>query len=131
MPADDSVKRGGGLNPVDVGLSIVIIVFLGILLFLFVIPRRARSYHYGSGEAQNVRQVGLAAIMYGGDYDDGIPLAINGRWSRLQNRHDSELTINCPGPGTQDFPSPDAAGAKPTRTWVQLQMEYVRSMGLL
>lgn len=102
----------------------------GVLLWwLAALPSARRGDR--AEDPQNNRQVALAAVMYGGDFDDTIPLSINGRWSRLQDRHDFELTVNCPGPGTQDLPSPDAAGAKPTRTWVELQMPYIRSRYLL
>lgn len=112
---------------------IIVIMAASLLSYAVLAPafKSAKVASRKAADAQNVRLVALAGIMYGGDYDDKIPLAINGRWSGLQNRHAKELTINCPGPGTQDLPSSDAAGARPTRTWVELQMPYLKSRRLL
>jgi prepilin-type processing-associated H-X9-DG protein len=84
-----------------------------------------------AADAQNARQVALAALMYSGDNNDRMVPTINGWLSRLQNRSDKQLTINCPGPGTQDLAAKDAAGARPTRTWVDLLGAYMKSNRLL
>ena len=109
-------------------LIIVAIVALLAGVF-FATASRPRDPRTGRS-AQNNRQMALAAIMYGGDYDDVIPLSINGWMSRLQNRSDAQRTVNCPGPGTQGIPALDAGGAEPARTWVYLVQPYIKSRGL-
>ena len=108
----------------DTMLASVIVMFVAIALFMFPKGMRKRS----TPSAANMHQIVLAASLYGNDHDNRIPLAINGRWSGLQNRTDTQLTIACPGPGTQELASPDAGLAKPTRTWVHLLFPYVPSM---
>ena len=76
--------------------------------------------------------------MYGGDYDDTIPLTTNGWLSRMQDVGDRlktdkgnvHLTVNSPAPGTQDFPAKDAAGGQRTDAWPLLVMPYIKSRGL-
>lgn len=120
-------REQAGLTAAETLLSMVVIMAIGMFLYILLFSVSPRSSAYKAADAQNNRQIALAGIVYGGDYDDRIPVTINGRWSRLQNRHDRELTINCPGPGTQDFRSTDAAGAKPTRTWVELFAPYMKA----
>lgn len=107
----------------------VCLLILGFAAYPLVAPRRGD--YKRSANASNTRQIALAAIIYSGDYDDRIVPTINGRWSRLQDRGNSELTINCPGPGTQAEASLDSANGKPTRTWVHLIWPDLRSMGYL
>ncbi len=38
----------------------------------------------------NIRQIGLASLMYAGDYDDTMPLLINGSYRNMQDVKDGE-----------------------------------------
>lgn len=42
--------------------------------------------------AANVRQLAIAGIMYGSDYDDSIPILVNGPYRSLQDNPDGVLT---------------------------------------
>lgn len=117
-----------------VNLADVLLIAFIIAASAFLIVR-VKSYmtpgrRYGNGSAQNARQIALASLMYAGDYDDTLPLTVNGQLSHLQNRGPNQLTINCPGPGTQDLPDPQAAGARPSVGWPVAVFPYAKSRGL-
>src|SRR5678816_2929939 len=76
------------------------------------------------------RNAALAAIMYGSDYDDTIPITTNGWLCRMQNIRDKRLTVNCPAPGTQDLEAKDAAKGQRTDAWPLLLLPYSRSREL-
>lgn len=124
------MHRRAGISLLELILVCLVLMAVGLALLY---PMYARPRPRGShrSPSSNTRQVGLAAIMYGGDYDDRIPLLTNGWISRIQDRHDSEKTVSCPGPGTQREMAADAAGARPTRTWVGLTQPYLKARGLL
>ncbi len=119
-------------SPADLDMVEVLLIAFIVAATVFIVvkienyrpPRRAGG---GSAGAQNVRQMALAALMYAGDYDDGLPLTVNGQLSRMQNRKQGQLTINCPGPGTQELPAPEAAGGEPTLAWPTLMLPYIKS----
>lgn len=111
-----------GITIIQVCIAVVILAVVAAILFPFFAQSRGGSYK--GGPAQNIRQVALAALMYGQDYDDRIPLMTNGWFSRVQNRPVGALTLACPGPGTQSNLAMDAAGARVTDTWVQLVLPF-------
>lgn len=100
-----------------------------ILLFVraFAKPKRTYIDRWPSGI---VRQHALAAIMYSADYNDVIPVTVNGWLCRMQNVKDSEKTINCPAPGTQELAATDAAGGRRTDAWPLLLLPYIKSRGM-
>lgn len=121
------IRRGVTLLEVLVAMMIVFIIVA------LVLPPIVRARHVGNpkaADAQNMRQLALGALMYSGDYDEVMVPTLNGPLSRLQNVADGRLTINCPGPGTQDLVATDAAGGRRTDTWVFLIVPYVKSMEL-
>ena len=111
-------------------LSIIALIVVIVACTVRVVTTPMKRAYIDHGGYQNERQIALAAIMYSGDYDDRIPPAINGWFSRLQDRTDKQLTINCPGPGTQAEVATDAAGAAPARTWVALLWPQIKSLEL-
>ncbi len=123
-------KRNQGITMLEILVVVMIVVVVVGVLFAPVYShgngRRART----SWDAQNNRQVALGALMYSGGNNDRMVPTINGRLSQLQNVADGRLTVNCPGPGTQDLESKDAAGAQRADTWVMLLNPYLKSMQL-
>jgi prepilin-type processing-associated H-X9-DG protein len=120
-----------GKPAITLGQILMIAAIPMFLVFLILYPVFAPPPRRGkNASAQNCRQLALGAIMYGGDYDDTIPLTINGWLSRMQNVGDDQLTVNCPGPGTQDLPALHAAGGRRTDAWPLLIVPYVKSRGL-
>src|SRR5579885_1038124 len=125
------MEKRAGFTLMDVGFIALILALVGILGI--VIATLYRPWRTGDGHrssAQNNRQIALAGIMYGGDYDDALPVTTNGWLCRMQNIPDNALTKNCPAPGTQDLPANDAAGAERTDAWPLLVMPYIKSRGL-
>lgn len=121
-------KRAGmTLGEVVLAAAVLMIVFL-VIAYPFV--ANSHSHHHGAASAQNNRQMCLAGIMYGGDYDDTIPITTNGWLCRLQNISDKQLTVNCPAPGTQDLEAKDAAGGPRTDAWPLRFIPYIKSRGL-
>jgi prepilin-type processing-associated H-X9-DG protein len=130
-------NKQAGLSMAEILLitAILMIVFVVLMYPLFANPRRI---NHKAPSAQNNRQVALAGIMYGGDYDDTMPVTTNGWLCRMQDVGDRDkgdkgnihLTVNCPAPGTQDFPAKDAAGGQRTDAWPLLVMPYIKSRGL-
>lgn len=123
----ETKKNSGGLSLGEVLLIGSILMIIGILVLFPVFAQSRGRRHPVS--AQNSRQMGLAGIMYGGDYDDTMPVTTNGWLSRMQNVADGHLTVDCPAPGTQDFPA-KAAGGQRTDAWPILVMPYIKSRGL-
>ena len=119
-------KSGMTLPEVLLASAIMMIIFVLVVRVVF----RPRATGMKPSSAQNNRQMALAAIMYGGDYDDKIPVVVNGWLSRMQDVDDKHQTVNCPAPGTQDFPAKHAAGYRRTDAWPLMLMPYLRSRGL-
>jgi len=133
-PSDNestTAMKRRGFTLTDLGFVAIILAILGTVL-LMSIPFLARHPHEGrrSRSAQNCRQVALAGIMYGADYDDTMPVTTNGWLCRIQDRKDKELTLNCPTTGTQSTVAADAAGARRTDAWPLLLLPYIKSRGL-
>ncbi len=64
---------------------------------------------------QHCRQMSLAGIMYGGDYDDEMPILINGQYRDLLDIADGKLT---------------RSGSQRTDGWPMLVLPYIRSRDL-
>jgi prepilin-type processing-associated H-X9-DG protein len=120
------MNRGSGIT---INQVLIAITCLCVALIATLFPLLRRQHHEGkvSRMALSMRRITFSSIQYSGDYDDTIVLALRGRLSRLQDRSDRQLTINCPGPGTQGTPDPTAGGAQASRTWVQLLGPYMTS----
>ena len=135
-PSDNestTAMKQRGFTLTELGFVAIILAILGIVaLVLFpIFASTRRRPHYGAASPQNCRQIALAAIMYGSDFDDTMPITTNGWLSRIQDRKDKELTLNCPTTGTQAIAAPDAAGARRTDAWPLLLLPYIKSRGLL
>ena len=111
-------------------LLVVIAIIAILAAILFPVFAQAKLAAKKAVSISNQKQQGLSLIMYAGDYDDALPVTVNGQLSRMQNRKPGQLTINCPGPGTQDLPDPEAAGRQPTLAWPGEILPYFRSRGL-
>jgi prepilin-type processing-associated H-X9-DG protein len=120
-------RTGLSLGEVILIASILMIVFVVLISPLRTGDGRASRK---AASAQNNRQMALSAIMYSGDYDDRIPITINGPLARMQNVADGMLTVNSPSAGTQDLASNDAAGGERADAWPLLLIPYIKSRGL-
>ena len=82
-------------------------------------PALSASVHKQNGtqddSAQNERQIGLAGIMYGADYDDTMAVLVNGEYRDLQDVADGVLTHN---------------GTQRTDAWPMLLLPYIKSRRL-
>src|SRR5579885_1162407 len=117
------------------GTSIWELVLIAAILMILVallmpVGYGDRRSAVKAASAQNNRQMALAGIMYGSDFDDRIPITINGELCRMQNIPDRHLTVNCPAPGTQDFPAANARGGQRADAWPLLEMPYIKSRRL-
>ncbi len=122
-----SKRAGLGLGEVILIAAIVMLVFIALFYPVFarphVTPRRGVS-------AAHNRQMALAGILYGADYNDALPIITNGWLCRMQNVKDGTPTVNCPAPGTQSYEASDAAGGQRTDAWPILFEPYLKSRGL-
>lgn len=130
---DSSASHGhpgaaGGLRLSEVLISVSILVV--VVIALYPVPGGDKRMARGAASSSNARQIALAAIMYSGDHDEKIVPSVNGWISRLQDRSDKTKTASCPDVGTQRQPAPDAAGARPSRSWVHLLEPYIKARGL-
>jgi prepilin-type N-terminal cleavage/methylation domain-containing protein/prepilin-type processing-associated H-X9-DG protein len=73
-------------------LLVVIAIIAILAAILFPVFARAKQAAKQASSASNNRQIALAAIMYGADYDDSIPIVINGPFIDLVNTQDHLLT---------------------------------------
>ena len=121
------VKQAGQITFAGVILAVTIMVAL--VIFCYPLVTRRGEGTPKAASAQNCRQMALAGIMYGADYDDTIPVTINGWLCRMQNITDKQKTVNCPAPGTQDFVAKAAGGAR-TDAWPILLYPYIKSREL-
>jgi prepilin-type N-terminal cleavage/methylation domain-containing protein/prepilin-type processing-associated H-X9-DG protein len=73
-------------------LLVVIAIIAILAAILFPVFAQAKLAAKRSASASNNRQIAIAFQMYGGDYDDGIPVMANGRYRSLKNVEDTALT---------------------------------------
>jgi len=93
-------------------LLVVIAIIAILAAILFPVFAQAKKAAKQSSSASNNRQVALAAIMYGADYDDAFPIMANGPWRSLKNTRDGVLT---------------AYGEERTDCWPLLLLNYTKS----
>jgi hypothetical protein len=67
-----------------------VVAFTGLPSLAKVVRRQDDDPQHES--LQNVRQLGLASLMYSGDYDDQMPLLINGSYRNMQDVKDGVNT---------------------------------------
>src|SRR5690242_21503467 len=73
-------------------LLVVIAIIAILAAILFPVFAQAKKAAKKAASAQNNRQMALANIMYGGDYDDTICVMVNGRYRSLKNSQDGVNT---------------------------------------
>jgi len=96
-------------------LLVVIAIIAILAAILFPVFAQAKKAAKKAASAQNNRQMALANIMYGGDYDDTICVMISGRYRSLKNSQDGVNT---------------AYGEQRTDAWPLLLIPYIKSRGL-
>jgi len=96
-------------------LLVVIAIIAILAAILFPVFAQAKKAAKKAASAQNNRQMALAGVMYGGDFDDGIPVMVNGDWRGLRNVRDGDLT---------------QYGTQRTDGWPLLVAPYIKSLGL-
>jgi len=125
-------NRKSAFTIVELMICIVIVMILVAVMGTFFKSQRSRhsARHSSPTAIMNCRQIALAGIMYGGDYDDMIGVTTNGWLSRMQDVTDKQRTVNCPAKGTQSAIATDAAGGARTDAWPLLYLPYIKSRGL-
>jgi prepilin-type N-terminal cleavage/methylation domain-containing protein len=94
---------------------LVVIAIIAILAgIIFPVLAQAKLSAKRAASLSNIKQIQLAALMYGADYDDNIPIMTNGTWANL--------TFPTPG---NDYLDPLR-----TKTWVENIRPYVKSYQL-
>lgn len=96
-------------------LLVVIAIIAILAAILFPVFAQAKRAAKKAASAQNNRQMALANIMYGADYDDTICVMVNGAFRNLKNAQDGALT---------------AYGDQRTDCWPLLLLPYIKSRGL-
>ncbi|MES1227626.1 MAG: prepilin-type N-terminal cleavage/methylation domain-containing protein [Armatimonadota bacterium] len=96
-------------------LLVVIAIIAILAAILFPVFAQAKRAAKKAASAQNNRQMALANIMYGGDYDDTICVMVNGPFRSLRNTRDGVLT---------------SFGEQRTDAWPLLMIPYIKSRGL-
>jgi prepilin-type N-terminal cleavage/methylation domain-containing protein/prepilin-type processing-associated H-X9-DG protein len=88
-------------------LLVVIAIIAILAAILFPVFAQAKASAKKTASLSNTKQIGLAAIMYGADSDDMIPIMLNGNWDGLS-------VANGNGPFR-------------TKTWVENIQPYMKS----
>jgi prepilin-type N-terminal cleavage/methylation domain-containing protein/prepilin-type processing-associated H-X9-DG protein len=96
-------------------LLVVIAIIAILAAILFPVFAQAKKAAKKAASAQNNRQMALAGIMYGGDYDDTIPVMISSPYRNLRNVRDGSLT---------------SYGEERADGWPLLLSPYIKSRGL-
>jgi prepilin-type N-terminal cleavage/methylation domain-containing protein/prepilin-type processing-associated H-X9-DG protein len=96
-------------------LLVVIAIIAILAAILFPVFAQAKRAAKKAASSQNNRQMALANIMYGADYDDTICVMINGAYRNLKNVQDGTLT---------------QYGDQRTDGWPLLLLPYIKSRGL-
>src|SRR5436190_23700578 len=73
-------------------LLVVIAIIAILAAILFPVFAQAKKAAKKAASAQNNRQIALANIMYGADYDDTICVMVNGPFRDLLNIRDGVLS---------------------------------------
>src|SRR3569832_289850 len=97
-------------------LLVVIAIIAILAAILFPVFAQAKRAAKKAASSQNNRQMALANVMYGADYDDTICIMINGAYRNLKNVTDGAATIY---------------GDQRTDGWPLLLIPYIKSRGLL
>jgi prepilin-type processing-associated H-X9-DG protein len=85
-------KSARGLRALTLTELLVVVATIAVLsAILFPVFKQASLT--ASSNKGNVRKIALAAIHYGDDYDERIPIVINGAWRNLKNTKDGVVTI--------------------------------------
>ncbi|MCW5941429.1 MAG: prepilin-type N-terminal cleavage/methylation domain-containing protein [Fimbriimonadaceae bacterium] len=66
-------------------LLVVIAIIAILAAILFPVFAQAKQSAKKTSSLSNIKQIGLAAIMYSADYDDGLPMMMNGPYGNLVN----------------------------------------------
>lgn len=97
---------------------IEMLVAAAVIALLSAILFPVASYALSKAKAQpkdNVGMIAKAAIQYGSDYDDRIPIMVNGTWRNLKNVRDGNVTVY---------------GNQRTDAWPLLTLPYVKNREL-
>jgi len=89
-------------------LLVVIAIIAILAAILFPVFAQAKLAAKKTASLSNIKQMSLASIMYVNDFDDNIPIFVNGPFS----------VLNAGGPGEAD-------------TWVYEVEPYIKSLGLM
>ena len=96
-------------------LLVVIAIIAILAAILFPVFAQAKRAAKKAASSQNNRQMALANVMYGADYDDTICVMVNGPFRNLRNVRDGSLT---------------SYGDQRTDGWPLLLLPYIKSRGL-
>jgi prepilin-type N-terminal cleavage/methylation domain-containing protein len=97
-------------------LLVVIAIIAILAAILFPVFAQAKLAAKKTSSLANVKQVGLAEIMYQGDYDDYFALSNSGHYADL----------NCP-----ESHACSNGGTTPSYTWVGITEPYMKNFGML
>lgn len=73
----------------EVLTGVAVVAILSTILYPVFVQARVSG---SASNSPNLRTISMASMAYGQDYDDHIPILINGFLRDLQNVHDGELT---------------------------------------
>jgi prepilin-type N-terminal cleavage/methylation domain-containing protein/prepilin-type processing-associated H-X9-DG protein len=104
-------------------LLVVIAIIAILAAILFPVFAQAKLAAKKASSASNNRQIALAAIMYGADVDDTIPLMIKGPYGALANIADNATT---PGTGGVNG-AVGFTGYERSEGWPILLLPYTKS----
>ncbi|MCO5296496.1 MAG: prepilin-type N-terminal cleavage/methylation domain-containing protein [Fimbriimonadaceae bacterium] len=90
-------------------LLVVIAIIAILAAILFPVFAQAKAAAKKISSLSNNKQIALAAIMYGGDYDDAIPLLMNGSYTYMTN----------------------PTATQRTDSWVWEIQPYIKNLGLM
>ena len=90
-------------------LLVVIAIIAILAAILFPVFAQAKFSAKKAASLSNIKQVALASIMYGNDYDDNIPIFVNGPYAQIASY----------------------AGGAEVDTWVYEVQPYIKSLKLM
>jgi prepilin-type N-terminal cleavage/methylation domain-containing protein/prepilin-type processing-associated H-X9-DG protein len=68
-------------------LLVVIAIIAILAAILFPVFARAKEAAKKTSSLSNIKQIGTAAVMYGADYDDNIPLFLNSTYATMRGQN--------------------------------------------